>query len=320
MVSRMLKSFPAGDGASGQPIWLDLHDPTAEELAEAERVVGVPMPSRAGLSEIETSSRLRSRDGVLSMSMPTINHDPGGPGEVLPVGFVLSSSHLVTIRFGRLRAAEALAARFEEGAGGPTCSLDAFVELCDDIVDVLADVLEHTAGELKTISTALFRAGETEGPEAIRSNRMMRGKLHLVGRLGDRTSEARDALLGIGRVVDFACELTASWADGQFEPHLRSLRQDVASLDDYQTHLEDKVQFLVDAMVGLIGMAQNDIFKILTIVSIVGIPPTLVAGIYGMNFHIMPELSWAWGYPYGLAVIALSGVIPLIWFKLRGWF
>jgi len=73
-------------------------------------------------------------------------------------------------------------------------------------------------------------------------------------------------------------------------------------------------------MVGLIGIAQNDIFKILTIVSIVGIPPTLIAGIYGMNFKDMPEYDWAFGYPYGLAVIALSAIIPLAWFKWRGWF
>ncbi|HEX7758621.1 MAG TPA: magnesium transporter CorA family protein [Caulobacteraceae bacterium] len=318
----MLKTFPAGADLETPPavIWLDLHDPTPAELAEAERIVGAPMPTRAGLSEIETSSRLRSREGVLSMSMPTVTHDPGGPAEVLPVGFVLSQSHLVTIRFGRLRAAEALAARFEAGTNAPTCSLDAFVGLCDDIVDVLADVLEQIAGELKTISTTLFRTKYTEGPEAVRSNRMISVQLRQVGRLGDQASEARDALLGVGRVVDFACELTGSWAEGRFEPSLRSLRQDVASLDDYQVHLDDKVQFLLDAMVGLIGMAQNDIFKVLTIVSIVGIPPTLMAGVYGMNFHYMPELAWAWGYPYGLAVIALSAIIPLAWFKLRGWF
>lgn len=290
----MLKIYPVAQPPESAPatIWLDLHDPTADELAQAERFVGAPMPTRAGLSEIETSSRLRSRDGVLSMSMPTLTHDPGGRSDVLPVGFVLSPAHLVTIRFGRLKATETLAARFKAGANAPTSSLDAFVGLCDDIVDVLADVLEHTAGELKTISTALFRTSETEGAQAVRSNRLIRHQLRQVGRLGDDASEARDALLGIGRVIDFACELTGSWADGQHEPRLRSLRQDVASLDDYQVHLDDKIQFLLDAMVGLIGMAQNDIFKVLTIVSIVGIPPTVVVGIYGMNFHHMPELSW----------------------------
>jgi magnesium transporter len=82
----------------------------------------------------------------------------------------------------------------------------------------------------------------------------------------------------------------------------------------------NKIQFLLDALVGLISIAQNDVFKVLTIVSIVGIPPTLVAGIYGMNFHNMPEYAWRYGYQFGLAMIVLTTVIPLVWFKVKGWF
>jgi magnesium transporter len=91
-------------------------------------------------------------------------------------------------------------------------------------------------------------------------------------------------------------------------------------LNDYEAHLSNKVQFLLDAVLGFITIKQNDLFKVLTIVSIVGIPPTLMAGIYGMNLKFMPELNWTWGYPFGLAVVALSALIPVIWFKLRGWF
>ena len=105
----------------------------------------------------------------------------------------------------------------------------------------------------------------------------------------------------------------------EFESRLGAVATDVASLNDYQAHLSNKVQFLLDAVLGFITIEQNDLFKVLTIVSVVGIPPTLMAGIYGMNFKVMPELNWAWGYPYGLAVIALSAILPLIWFKRRGW-
>jgi magnesium transporter len=96
--------------------------------------------------------------------------------------------------------------------------------------------------------------------------------------------------------------------------------KDVTSLNDYESHLSNKVQFLLDAILGLINIQQNDVFKVLTIVSVVGIPPTLVAGIYGMNFKYIPELNWVAGYPLGLAMIALSAIIPLAWFKWRGWF
>ncbi|MGA0599521.1 magnesium transporter CorA family protein [Caulobacter sp. KR2-114] len=317
----MLKTYATAHGSGDDAIiWIDLDHPTDAERARAQQLVGAPMPTRESLSEIEASSRLRARDGVLFMSMPTIIHAPDGGPMVVPVGFVLSQHRLVTVRFGPLHAADLLAQRFATPGETPTCSLEAFVSLCEAVVDVLADILEQTAAALKAISASLFRGENPEGRAAIRANRMIRSQLRELGRLGDKASEARDALLGIGRVSDYACEATASWADGAFEARMRTLRQDVASLDDYQVHLEEKVQFLLDAMVGLIGMAQNDIFKFLTIVSIAGIPPTVVVGVYGMNFHFMPELAWPWGYPFGLLLVALSVLIPLAWFKWRGWF
>jgi magnesium transporter len=94
---------------------------------------------------------------------------------------------------------------------------------------------------------------------------------------------------------------------------------DVLSLNDYEVHLTDKLQFLLDATLGFINNEQNDLFKVLTIASVVGIPPVLIAGIYGMNFHNMPELSWAYGYEWGLFLIVLSAILPVAWFKWRGW-
>jgi magnesium transporter len=299
---------------------VDLCDASTAELAEVERRVGVSVPTRDRLSEIERSSRLQSREGVLTMSIPMVAHADAGELQGAPVGFVLSRDRLVTVRFGPLHAFDAVAARFNDPVTVPASGLEVFVDLCEEIIDRLADNLEAAAAELRGMSVAIFHTPDGEGPKAIRSNRVMRARLRQVGRLGDRISEARDALLAIGRSVDFACEMTAGWSDGRFEPRMRSLRQDVSSLNDYEVHLSDKVQFLLDAMVGLIGIAQNDVFKILTIVSIVGIPPTLIAGIYGMNFKTMPEYDWSHGYAYGLTVIALSAIAPLVWFKWRGWF
>ena len=128
------------------------------------------------------------------------------------------------------------------------------------------------------------------------------------------------AFLTAGRIVPFVEAEASAWFQDGTGGRVHTFRADIASLNEYETHLSDKVQFLLDAALGLINMEQNDIFKVLTIVSVVGIPPTLVASIYGMNFHNMPELSWVFGYPYGLAVIAASAVIPLVWFKVKGWF
>ncbi len=100
---------------------------------------------------------------------------------------------------------------------------------------------------------------------------------------------------------------------------MKAIRADVASLTDYEAHLSGKVQFLLDATLGFINIEQNEIVKTLTVASVVGIPPVLVAGIYGMNFRQMPELGWRYGYPFAIILIIVSAIIPLAWFKRRGW-
>jgi magnesium transporter len=123
----------------------------------------------------------------------------------------------------------------------------------------------------------------------------------------------------VGRIASFAQETAKTWIAPEFLTRLHAVGLDIDSLNLFEEHLSNKVQFLLDAIVGFIGIEQNDIFKVLTVFSVVGIFPTLVAGWYGMNFHNMPEYSWAYGYQFGIGVIVLSTIIPLVWFKLRGW-
>jgi magnesium transporter len=323
----VLRTFPlGGDGDhDGRGVWLDLLEPTEAERGEAERLTGLALPTREHLSEIEFSSRLRQRDGVLTMSTPMVALVGARPRGLAPIGFVLSQETLVTLRFSELSSFDEVAALFEHNPGSqqdrPGCALATFVDLCEQMVDRMADSLEALAAALTELSGAVFAVDEPHPKSSVRTNSDLRDRVRLVGQFGDRASNTRDALLGLGRILAYVDGIAAQdWQEGRFAPRLASLRQDVSSLNDYEAHLSDKVQFLLDALVGMIGIAQNDIFKILTIFSIVGIPPTLVASIYGMNFKGMPELTWTYGYPYGLAVIALSAIIPVVWFKRRGWF
>jgi magnesium transporter len=315
----MLSVFPHSPGA-GPALWFDLLDGTDAERARAETVLGSALPTREALSEIESSSRIRLREGVLYMSVPSAApREPGRPPGS-PIGFILSRERLVTVRYAPSKAFDAVAASLAAGDETPASSLEVFVRLCEEIVDRIADALEHLAGELVPLSEAAFHVDDVQGRQAVRSNRILRGQLRSLGRHGDRLSEVRDTLIGLARVIAFAEHNTEEWSQAPIKQRMASLNQDVASLSDYDDQLFNKVQFLLDALVGLIGIAQNDIFKVLTIVSIVGIPPTLVASLYGMNFRNMPELSWPWGYQYGLAMIVLTAVIPLVWFKIKGWF
>jgi magnesium transporter len=152
-----------------------------------------------------------------------------------------------------------------------------------------------------------------------RMNRMLRDTLVEIGDMGERLSHIRDTLLVMQRAVPFLAEHGDNWLDGPVKARLKMAGSDVQSLNDYEVHLTDKLQFLLDAALGFINTEQNDLFKVLTIASVVGIPPTFIASMYGMNFHDMPELTWAWGYEWGLFLIALSTIIPIVWFKIKGW-
>jgi magnesium transporter len=194
-----------------------------------------------------------------------------------------------------------------------------FVGLLEAIVDRLADVLEQTHTELDTISHRIFRGRAMQLGGSKHEDRTLRETLSAIGRSGDLISFIRDSQVGVGRIVPFVQASVKDWLPAELAPRLTALSQDIASLNDFDTHLNDKLQFLLDATLGFINIAQNNVMKVLTVASVVGIPPVLIAGIYGMNFKDMPELSWPWGYAYGLIVIAVSAVVPLAWFKLRDW-
>ena len=298
-------------------VWVDLLQPSTGETAVVERATGLHLPTLEEISEIESSSRLRAEHGVLYLSAPLVHRATAGEPQTTPVGFVLAADRLVTVRFERLTAFDTL------GKASPGTAPEAFAALIEAIVDRIADILEHIAAELDTLSHRLFRSGPIDGSKHRRPAREaadLRVILRRVGASGDLASKIRDGLLGLARMVPYVESMGAPWLPEAVKPRFETMRHDIASLSDYDAHLVNKVQLLLDATLGLINVEQNDIIKVLTIVSVVGVPPTLVASMYGMNFKYMPELAWDWGYPYGLALILLSAVAPILWFKWRGWF
>jgi len=151
------------------------------------------------------------------------------------------------------------------------------------------------------------------------SNDELRRILVGVGNAGERLSHIRDSVLGLQRIVSYVITSDVAWIPHEMRNRLASPRGDLGSLNEYQTNLADKAQFLLDAILGFINIKQSDIFQVLTVISVIGIPPTLVASMYGMNFKNMPELNWTWGYQYGLAMILISAMVPVLWFKWKKW-
>ena len=308
--------FPAPH-LENHAVWLDLVNPTDDERDTAERLTGLRVPSRAQIEEIESSSRLYTDNGVMYFSMPYSYLGADHRSEVTPVGFVVSDTHLVTLRYAVLPAFEVFSQRFLASTGKH--SNEVFIALLETIVDRVADVLELVARELDTLSKTTFRNEDGTGKHsARRADRQLRGSLTAVGRYGDTLGNLRDGVLALGRIAAYAQQGAPDWPP-ELKTRLATLRQDIASLNDYDQQLNAKMAFLLDAVLGFINIEQNNSVKVLTVVSVVGIPPTFVVGLYGMNFKNMPEYDWTYGYQYGWAMILLSVVIPLVWFRIKGW-
>ncbi len=303
----------------GTARWIDLLNPSPDEVLQVEQATGLSVSSAAELQEIESSSRQYVEDGALYLSYPMVMKPDGKPPLVTHVGFVLSPERLLTIRYAASRVFDLFIERLPKQAVSRQSSPEILISLIEAIVDRLADILEMVRDDLDRVSQAIFADVTDSVRKATAENRMQRAMLTDVGRAGDLISRIRDSLLGLGRMLPYIRETTAEWTPHDIHPRLKTLAEDVQSLSDYDAHLSNKVAFLQDAILGFINISQNNIIKVLTVVSVVGVPPTLFASIYGMNFKHMPELDWAWGYPYGLAVITLSAVVPLVWFRARGW-
>jgi magnesium transporter len=225
---------------------------------------------------------------------------------------------LVTVRFTKLHTFEAIRSRVERR---PRSAPDIFMVIIEALIDYGADRLEELRSEALKISQRIFHKDmqDWQKRKVNQVNRLLRDILVEIGDMGERLSHIRDTLLVLQRAMPFVIEHGDGWMEQIVKARLKMAAADVQSLNDYEIHLTDKLQFLLDADLGFINNEQNDLFKIMTIWSVAGIPPVLLAGIWGMNFHFMPELSWHLGYPLALGTILLSLVLPLVWFKHRGW-
>jgi magnesium transporter len=303
--------------------WIDAFRPDAAEIAFLKRALGVEPPTYERLSEIENSSRLYAVGDRLYLSTPMIYQDESGIVRATPLGFVVGKDRLLTVHFEPIAACDFKRLSGQSGDRPSSGGYGALLAILDSIVDYLADELEMLTNQLDAYSHIIFRHDDRRprrGDGDDSGVRSLRRVLRNLGRVGGHASRIGESLLGISRMAPFVIHMAGETLSPEARAKLKTIARDVSSLTDYERHLSDKIQFLLDATLGMISVDQNDTFKVLTLVSVVGIPPTLIASMYGMNFKNMPELDWTYGYPYGLVLIALSALIPLAWFKWRGWF
>ncbi|HWA60277.1 MAG TPA: magnesium transporter CorA family protein [Caulobacteraceae bacterium] len=291
-------------------IWIDLAHPTrAEELA-VEAALGVELPTREEMAEIEPSSRLYQENGATVLIANLVTNADSDHPKSTPVTFVLTGPRLVTIRYAEPKAFSVFASQLERQPDLGGTGVHTFIGLLDAVVDRLADILERTSAEVERTSFDVFARPRGASFEDI---------IDRLGRAQVVDSKVRDSLVSLARMISFGSLADQIERDADCREHLKSLHRDIQSLTDHCSFQSGNITFLLDAAMGLINIDQNAILKRFTIFSIMFIPPTLIAGVYGMNFEHMPELHWLAGYPWALILMALGMFGPLVYFRVKKW-
>jgi magnesium transporter len=231
------------------------------------------------------------------------------------VSFVLTHDKLMTIRYIDPQPFRTFAARVTRGSAHPQRAELVLMSLLDVIIDRMADVLERAGADIEAISRDIFQPAAGK----VLQSKDFQEVLRRLGRKHDLTGKMRESLLSFARVLSFLTPAMDGKPNKDVRTHIKTLTRDVRSLQDHTSFLGGKLNYLLDATLGLINIDQNNIIKIMSVAAIVFLPPTLCASIWGMNFEGMPELHTVWGYPLALVMIVISGILPYLWFKRRGW-
>jgi len=295
-------------------VWIDLVSPAANEDKIVEALLGIAVPTREEMQEIEVSSRLYVENGARYMTATLMCRSDTALPSATPVTFILSGHRLATVRYDDPRPFAIVEHRLARSCPPKVSGDTVLMDLLDAVIDRSADILERIGAEVDQISHAIFE------PDDDKARPSYTDILKALGRKGDLTSKVRESLVSIGRLLLFlANEAEAMKWTKDKRSQLQTMQRDVVSLSDHASYLTNKITFLLDAMLGVVNIQQNNIIKIFSVAAVVLMPPTLVASIYGMNFKHMPELDWHFGYPLALIVMIAAAVLPYLYFKWRKW-
>ncbi len=319
-------------------VWVDLHDPSDEEEARVERLLGLDIRTRDEMAEIEESARLFEEGGALHMTATVV----AGASERRPaatqVAFVLTPAVLVTVRYADPLPFRDFEARCSRRPVARTTPDQVFLALVESVINRVADLFEASEAELDRLSADIF--SDDDDPAPARSARHhppaekpwprrwrwrrrptdLQAVLKRLDRTNLLAAKLRASLLSVGRMLAYHRQGAGNRLPDGDRATLKALERDARSLAEHDSQLAAEIAFLLEATLGLIDIEQNRIIKVFSIAAVLFLPPTLVGTVYGMNFEHMPELRWLFGYPFALLLMVASAIAPYYWFKHRGWF
>jgi len=289
-----------------ESIWVQLIEPTPEELEMVQSLYHFPFPSIDEIEELEAASHYAVYEEALQFNTLFL-HKVGGRPRNTNVAIIICEKRVICVCAREIPAFRLLRMRANHD---PTLLSDPesiVVNLMEIKVDELADILEEAGRELERLSTHVLGRLEAD----------FRQSIDQLADIEDLNGKVRICLMDGQRDLGFL--LRRGRLDEEYAEGIRDMLRDVETLLPHNTYLTEKVDFVLNAAMGFINIEQNQIIKIFSIAAVVFLPPTLVASIYGMNFRFMPELAWHWSYPVAIAVMVVSAITPYLLFKHKGW-
>lgn len=297
-----------------EALWIDLLSPSKTEEEAVEQCIGRNLPTREEMIEIELSSRLYQENGTFFMTALMIAHSNSPTPTLEPVSFVLTPKQFITIRYFEPQSFQLYVSQIKKMDHPHRDATALLIELLDTTIDRLADILELISARLDDYSKTIFQ--QQHGHQVKIDYQQL---MNTVGATADLNTKARESLVTFNRLISFFGQVAASRIDNKGQLRLASLSKDIASLSDHADFLSTKINFLLDATLGMVNIEQNNIIKLFSVAAVIFLPPTLVASIYGMNFHFMPELTWKHGYLFAIGMILFAAWLPYKYFKYRKW-
>jgi magnesium transporter len=295
-------------------VWLDLVEPTPEEEKAVEDALAIDIPTY-------------QEDGATFMTATLIRRGDDERPEASPVTFIIKGNQLITVRYHHPQAFPVYVRQAMKPQQTAITGWGILISLLEAVVDRAADHLERVSAIVDETSRGVFDTSFVNRPAGVQRRRKkpknLEDLLGKVGEEGDFNSKMRESLVSIGRMVAFMQaaidQLKTTKETRENKARVKILQRDIQSLADHASFMSGKISFLLDAVLGMISIEQNGIIKIFTVASVVFLPPTLVASLYGMNFDFMPELHWGHGYLFAIVMMIISVLIPLLYFKRKGW-
>ncbi len=302
---------------SDNTVWIDLLNPTSEEDAYVEKALGIDVPTRAEMREIEASNRLYQENGTHYMTAFIVYNIEQPEPMTTALTFILAGKRLLTVRYAEPKAFPLFLTRVDKGDLACNSAPAIMMGLIETIIHREADLIERIQDVIDKTAPAIF---ELRGGQMTRGRRL-EAILKTVGKQGDVNARAQESALSLDRVLTyFAHAARERKDDAAIATRIDVAHRDVHSLMEHMRFLSSRIAFLLDATLGVISTEQNQIIKLFSVAAVMLMPPTLIASIYGMNFKHMPELEFLWGYPAALTGMVISAVVPFLYFKRKGWF